>query len=106
MNYGSRNELTYAVRKICEKVKIGDLKIEEIDESKLNDYLYTCNIPDPDLLIRTSGEMRLSNFLLWQLAYTELLFIDTLWPDFNKEKFISAIKDFQKRERRYGSTSS
>tara|TARA_Y100000589_G_C27077609_1_gene598181 strand:- start:295 stop:1035 length:741 start_codon:yes stop_codon:yes gene_type:complete len=106
LNYGSRNELTYAVKKICEKVKIGEIKVDEIDEFKLNNYLYTSGIPDPDLLIRTSGEMRLSNFLLWQLAYTELLFTETLWPDFNKEKFIAAVKDFQKRERRYGSASS
>ena len=106
LNYGSRNELTYAVKAICEKVKNGEIKVEEIDEYKLNEFLYTYDIPDPDLLIRTSGEMRLSNFLLWQLAYTELLFTDTLWPDFNKEKFIAAVKDFQRRERRYGSTSS
>ena len=105
LNYGSRYELTQAVKMIALKVKSGEVKPEDIDENKFNEFLYTFNIPDPDLLIRTSGEMRLSNFLLWQLAYTELMFLDILWPDFNKEHLINAVKNFQKRERRYGATS-
>jgi len=106
LNYGSRNELIYAVKSISKKVKTGEINVDDIDDCTLNEFLYTYEIPDPDLLIRTSGEMRLSNFLLWQLAYTELLFVETLWPDFNKEKFVDAVRNFQRRERRYGSTSA
>jgi len=105
LNYGSRNELTNAVKELVQKVIQGDILLDKINENILSNFLYTNNIPDPDLLIRTSGEMRLSNFMLWQLAYTELMFVETLWPDFNKEKLINAVRSFQKRERRYGATS-
>ncbi|MBI4697443.1 MAG: isoprenyl transferase [Nitrospirae bacterium] len=98
LSYGSKDEILRAVRNI---IKDG-LKPEEIDEKAFEGYLYTRGIPDPDLVIRTSGEMRLSNFLLWQAAYSELYFTDTMWPDFTKEEFKSAINDYQKRERRFG----
>ena len=99
LNYGSKFELINAFKNLQKKR-------DKINEKNLIKYLQTKNIPDPDLLIRTGNTKRLSNFLLWQLAYTELLFVETMWPDFNKEKFVDAIRDFQKRERRYGSTSS
>ena len=100
MNYGSRNEILIALRKIINKhVKKKIL----INEETISSNLYTKNIPDPDLLIRTSGEKRISNFLLWQLAYTELVFLDVLWPDFKKKHFVDALKQYSKRVRRYGS---
>ena len=102
LNYGSRNELTFAVKKICEKVKIGEIKVDEIDEFKLNNYLYTSGIPDPDLLIRTSGEMRLSNFLLWQLAYSEIFFEKKLWPEFGPNDYNKIIKKFKLIKRNFG----
>ncbi|SFM31715.1 undecaprenyl diphosphate synthase [Gracilibacillus orientalis] len=102
INYGSRFEMIRSIREICQEVQEGKYEIEEITETTLSDHLYTSHIKDPDLLIRTSGELRLSNFLLWQSAYTELWFTDTLWPDFSKEEFEKAINDFQKRKRRYG----
>tara|TARA_B000000460_G_scaffold231089_1_gene189068 strand:+ start:375 stop:1088 length:714 start_codon:yes stop_codon:yes gene_type:complete len=100
LNYGSRNEILIALRKIINKhVKKKIL----INEETISSNLYTKNIPDPDLLIRTSGEKRISNFLLWQLAYTELVFLDVLWPDFKKKHFVDALKQYSKRVRRYGS---
>jgi undecaprenyl diphosphate synthase len=105
LSYSSRWEILTAARKLAADVNSGLLKAEEIDESDFEKYLTTNGIPDPELLIRTSGELRLSNFLLWQLAYTELYFTELLWPDFGKEEFYKAIIDFQKRERRFGKTS-
>lgn len=102
INYGGRTEILNAVKKIAEKVQEGALKPEEISEDLFIRYLYTGDLPDPDLLIRPSGELRISNFLLWQLAYTELWFTRTLWPDFKKEHFLKAILDYQERERRFG----
>jgi undecaprenyl diphosphate synthase len=105
LSYSSRWEITEAARKICADVIKGLLKQDEIEEEVFERYLTTGGIPDPELMIRTSGELRISNFLLWQLAYTELYFTDKLWPDFGKEDFYNAIIDFQKRERRFGKTS-
>ena len=102
INYGSRQEITRACRNLAAMVKEGKLEPDAIDENTLQKSLYTANLPDPDLLIRTSGEMRLSNFLLWQLAYTELYLTDTLWPDFTGEEFRLALIAYQKRERRFG----
>lgn len=102
LSYGSRQEIVVAARKVAEKVAAGELSPEAIDERAFSQYLYTHGLPDPDLLIRTSGEQRLSNFLLWQSAYTELYFTDVLWPDFGAEDLKTAVKAFQKRERRYG----
>lgn len=105
LSYSSRWEITDAVRRIAEKVKRGELNVEDIDDQVVSDNLTTAGIPDPELLIRTSGELRLSNYLLWQMAYTELYFTDTLWPDFREESLYEAIVDYQKRERRFGKTS-
>ncbi|QKG79006.1 isoprenyl transferase [Tenuifilum thalassicum] len=105
LNYGARYEITEAVKKISNSVKNGDLNPEDISINTISENLDTANIPDPDLLIRTSGELRLSNFLLWQLAYAELYFTPVLWPDFTKDDFFKAIIDYQKRERRFGKTS-
>nr|WP_106784252.1 isoprenyl transferase [Lysinibacillus timonensis] len=102
MNYGSRAEIVNAMKEIIKEVKDGNLTIDKIDEETVNQYLMTSNLPEPDLLIRTSGEVRLSNFMLWQLAYTEFWFTETLWPDFDEETFMDAIKAYQKRNRRYG----
>ena len=93
------------MRRIAEKVKNGELNVEDIDDEVVSGNLTTAGIPDPELLIRTSGELRLSNYLLWQMAYTELYFTDTLWPDFREESLYEAIVDYQKRERRFGKTS-
>ncbi len=105
LSYGSREELLNTVKEISIKVKNNIISAESIDESTINKHLYTQNLPDVDLLIRTSGEHRISNFLLWQIAYAELYFINTLWPDFTKEDLYKAIIDYQKRERRFGKTS-
>ncbi|MCU0471958.1 MAG: isoprenyl transferase [Bacteroidales bacterium] len=105
MSYSSRWEITEAARKIADGVSSGILKIDSVNETEFEKYLNTAGIPDPDLMIRTSGELRISNFLLWQLAYAELYFTEKLWPDFGKEDFYDAIIDFQKRERRFGKTS-
>ena len=105
LSYGSREELLNTVKEISIKVKNNIISAESIDESTINKHLYTQNLPDVDLLIRTSGEHRISNFLLWQIAYAELYFINTLWPDFTKEDLYTAIIDYQKRERRFGKTS-
>ena len=102
LSYGGRAEILHAAKQIGKDIVQGDLQISDIDEDTLSERLFTKDIPDPDLLIRTSGEQRLSNFLLWQCAYTEFIFVDTLWPDFAEADFESAIKVFQNRERRYG----
>ncbi len=105
LNYGGRSEIISAIRKISEKVEAGQLTSGSIDECVLETHLETANIPDPDLLIRTSGEQRISNFLLWQIAYSELVFLDTLWPDFSEKDFLTAINEYQRRERRFGATA-
>ncbi len=102
LNYGGRTEILDAVKGIINTVKAGMLDVQDINEELFANFLYTANIPDPDLLIRTSGEMRISNFLLWQTSYTELHVIDTLWPDFGANDLFEAILDYQKRERRFG----
>jgi undecaprenyl diphosphate synthase len=102
LSYGSRAEITHAVRQIGKKIKSGDILPENIDEKTISDMLYTKDIPDPDILIRTSGEQRLSNYLLWQLAYTELFFTSTPWPDFTAEELKKIIETYELRERRYG----
>ena len=102
LSYGSRLEIVHAVKRIAEEVKTGKIDIKDIDDKMISSYLYTRDIPDPDILIRTSGEQRVSNYLLWQLAYTEFFFTDTLWPDFNKDELLDIIKKFNNRERRYG----
>lgn len=105
LSYSSRWELTEATRKIAAKVLSGNLTLSEITEETVNSQLETAFMPDPDLLIRTGGELRISNYLLWQCAYTEFYFCDTFWPDFDKEEFHKAIHDYQSRERRFGKTS-
>lgn len=102
LNYGGRDEIVNAVRNIARDVKNGKLKPDEITEQTITGRLYTMGIPDPDLLIRTSGEMRLSNFLLWQLGYAEFWYTDVLWPDFDKDELMKAISEYQQRNRRYG----
>ena len=102
LSYGSREELTQAVKRILLKVESEEIKSEAITEELISGHLYTNRIPDPDLIIRTSGEYRLSNFLLWQAAYSEFYFTDTLWPDFTKEEFINILNNFQTRDRRFG----
>tara|TARA_B100000768_G_scaffold145835_1_gene138790 strand:+ start:844 stop:1524 length:681 start_codon:yes stop_codon:yes gene_type:complete len=105
ISYGSRQELTNTIKIISDKVKNNIISQENIDENIINEHLYTRNLPDVDLLIRTGGEYRISNFLLWQIAYAELYFSDLLWPDFRKEDFFNAIISYQKRERRFGKIS-
>ena len=105
LSYGSRAEIKNAVKELCNKVKNNIISLETIDESIINQHLYTQNLPDVDLLIRTSGEHRISNFLLWQIAYAELYFTDVLWPDFSKEHLYEALINYQNRERRFGKTS-
>jgi len=105
LNYGAREEIINATKSISKKIVNNELKIEEIDENIINSHLYTFTLPVVDFLIRTSGEKRISNFLLWQIAYAELYFTDVLWPDFNKEDFYEAILNYQRRERRFGKTS-
>jgi len=105
LSYGSREELLNAVKIISEKVKNNIISIDTLDESIINEHLYTHNLPDVDLMIRTSGEHRISNFLLWQIAYAEFYFTDVLWPDFKEEDLYEAIISYQKRERRFGKTS-
>jgi len=102
LNYGGRTEILDAVKAIASTVKAGMLQLHDIDEKLFAGFLYTADLPDPDLLIRTSGEKRISNFLLWQTSYTELHIIDTLWPDFGRKELYEAIIDYQKRERRFG----
>ena len=105
LSYGSRDEIVDVTRQICDKVKNNIISIENIDDTLINQHLYTRNLPDVDLLIRTSGEKRISNFLLWQIAYAELYFTDVYWPDFVKENLYEAVIDYQNRERRFGKTS-
>ena len=102
LNYGGRLEITRAVQKIAKQVKDGELDIENINENIISQNLYTAGIPDPDLMIRTSGELRTSNFLPWQLTYTEFLIVDKYWPDFNEDDFDEAIEAYQKRNRKFG----
>ena len=105
LSYSSRREISLAVQKMTKEVVNGDLDSSAINEELISSYLSTSDYPDPELLIRTSGENRVSNFLMWQLAYTELYFTKILWPDFKKKNFYKAIFDYQKRERRFGKTS-
>jgi undecaprenyl diphosphate synthase len=105
LSYGSREEIVKAIKNISKKVVNKELDLEKIDENTINNHLYTFNLPNVDLMIRTSGEQRISNFLLWQMAYAELYFTDILWPDFRKEHFYDAIIEYQNRERRFGKTS-
>ncbi|UCE72971.1 MAG: di-trans,poly-cis-decaprenylcistransferase, partial [Methanomassiliicoccales archaeon] len=100
--YGSREEILQAIRNIAADVKKGKLKSKDIDEKVFSNYLYTADLPDPDLVLRTSGEERVSNFLLWQLAYSELYFADIYWPGFRRVDFLRAIRSYQNRQRRYG----
>ena len=105
LSYSGREEIQNALKKICAKVKNNIIPIEKIDQSTINEHLYTENLPDVDLLIRTSGEKRISNFLLWKIAYAELYFSEVLWPDFNEKNLHEAILNYQNRERRFGKTS-
>jgi len=105
LSYGARDEIINAVKIISEKVKNNIISVDAIEESIINQHLYTQNMPDVDLVIRTSGEHRISNFLLWQIAYAEFYFTDVLWPDFNEEELTKALISYQKRERRFGKTS-
>ncbi|NOR27837.1 MAG: isoprenyl transferase [Lutibacter sp.] len=105
LSYGSREEIVNVIKNISKNVVNNQLRIEEIDEKIINNHLYTFSLPDVDFMIRTSGEKRISNFLLWQIAYAELFFTDTLWPDFRKENLFKALLEYQKRERRFGKTS-
>lgn len=106
LSYGSREEILHMVRLIADKVKAGRLAPDAIDEAIVAEHLYTAGMPDPDLLIRTSGEMRISNFLLWQIAYSEIFVTSTLWPDFNEEEYLSILQAFQRRDRRFGKVKS
>ena len=101
-NYGSRDEIKNAVKNIASDIKSGKIDVENIDETLISEYLYTKNVPDPDLLIRTSGEQRISNYLLWQIAYSEIFVTEKLWPDFDKEELYNAIINFSQRSRRFG----
>lgn len=102
INYGARDEILQATRNLARQVAAGKIAVDDIDETRFERELLTAGVPDPDLMIRTSGEQRISNFLLWQCAYAELVFVDTLWPDFGKEHLEQAIAEFRRRERRYG----
>lgn len=106
LNYGSRYELSKAIQQIASDIKTGSLSIEDINEDLVSAHLFRPELKDPDLLIRTSGEIRLSNFMLWQLAYTELWFTDTFWPDFSEDELVQAVKDYQLRGRRFGGVQS
>ena len=105
ISYGAREEIVAGVRSLAKRVEGGQLKPDEIDEKTIEEVLWTRDIPPPDLLIRTSGEFRVSNFMLWQLAYTEIFVTETLWPDFDREEFLRALLDYQSRERRFGRTA-
>lgn len=102
LNYGGRDEIVKATKAIAEKVKHGEIDLDEINENTLSNHMYTYDIPDPDLLIRTSGELRLSGFLIWQMAYTEFVFVDKYWPDFNEQDLDEAIEVYKKRVRKFG----
>jgi undecaprenyl diphosphate synthase len=105
LSYGGRAEIVDAVRSICSEVKGGRLDAVDVDEKVISQHLYTRSIPDPDLLIRTSGEMRVSNFLLWQISYAEIYVTETLWPDFRKTAYLKALEDYSGRDRRFGLVS-
>ena len=102
LNYGGRDEIVKATKKIASKIKIGELDIDDITEDTISENLYTKNIPDPDLMIRTSGEIRTSGFLIWQLAYTEFIFLEKYWPDFDEDDLENCIEIYQKRNRKFG----
>ena len=104
LSYGGRAEITNAARRVAEDVAAGRIAIENINEDAVAAHLETVGIPDPDIMVRTSGEQRISNFLLWQMAYTEFVFLETLWPDFSEKDFVQVISEFQRRERRFGGT--
>jgi undecaprenyl diphosphate synthase len=104
LSYGSRDEICGGIRQIAEKCCAGSLKPEDIDHQVISDHLYTAGQPDPDLLIRTGGEMRLSNFLLWQASYAEIYFTETMWPEFRRDAYLLALQEYQRRERRFGLT--
>lgn len=104
LSYGGRQEITDAVRKMVQKAEAGEIRSSQVSEALVSEHLYTANMPDPDLLIRTSGECRISNFLLWQIAYAEIYMTPIYWPDFRKEQYIEALIEYQKRERRFGAT--
>mgnify|MGYP001344016169 CR=1 FL=1 len=106
LSYGSRQEILYAIRKLVEKVTLGEIEIKDISEDLFSQMLHTKDLSDPDLLIRTGGEFRISNFLLWQIAYTEIHITDLYWPEFDKQDLMNAIYDYQNRERRFGKTSA
>jgi len=106
LSYGGRQEIVDAVREIASRVRQGRMAVDQITEETVSGALYTAGMPDPDLLIRTSGEYRISNFLLWQISYSEIYITPTLWPDFNRNEYLRAIQDYQKRERRFGSIGS
>jgi undecaprenyl diphosphate synthase len=106
LNYGARQEIVDAAKKFASEVLKGEANLEDLTVGSFSNYLYTAGLPDPDLLIRTSGEIRISNFLLWQLSYAELYFPEKYWPDFKRQDFEKAVKDYQKRERRFGSVDS
>jgi len=102
LNYGGRDEIVRAAQSVARLVKNGDISVEDIDAALFEKFLFTAGLPDPDLIIRTSGEQRLSNFLLWQMAYSEIMFVNLLWPDFGKKDLLLALTDFQQRQRRFG----
>jgi undecaprenyl diphosphate synthase len=106
VSYGGREEITLAARRLARRVRDGELRPEDIDEQTFAESLMTGDVPDPDLLIRTSGELRVSNFLLWQIAYTELYVTDTLWPDFRRDELLAALEDYKRRQRRFGKTGA
>lgn len=106
LSYGGRSELIRAIRNIAAEVSAGDIQTSDIDEKLIDNHLYTAGLPEPDLLIRTGGEARLSNFLLWQASYAEIYFTDVMWPEFREEAFADAIAEYQRRERRFGRTSA
>jgi undecaprenyl diphosphate synthase len=104
LSYGGRQEMADAVRKMVQRAEAGEIRSSDITETLLSEHLYTANMPDPDLLIRTSGECRISNFLLWQIAYAEIYVTPTYWPDFRKAEYVEALVEYQRRERRFGAT--
>lgn len=106
LSYGARAEIVMAARTVAQRIASGELRAEDVDEDSVSGALWTADFPDPDLIIRSSGEKRLSNFLLWQCAYAEFVFVDTLWPDFGKDDLVAAIDEFHRRERRYGAASA
>lgn len=105
LSYGSRDEITGMVRSLADKAKKGKISPDDIDDAMISDHMFTAGMPDPDLMIRTSGEMRISNFLMWQLAYAEIFFTPTLWPDFTREEYYSILADYRHRDRRFGKVS-